>query len=128
MSMDQSEIVRRNEAIARFMGWQRDGEGQPWYFEFNGMIRDEQYAWQHSPAFDTDWGLLMPVCEKISSDAEVHLSFRPMGPSIKPLCHASVGRKSRNSYLDCDGSPILTIWRAASDYCLSLEPSPGAGV
>lgn len=128
MSIEATEIVRRNEAIARFMGWIRDTEGYPWYLVENGIIRLEQYAWEDSPAFNSNWNLLMPVIEKISSDAEVHLAFRPMGKNLQPLCHASAGQKSIHSYMDGNLSPIEAIWRAVSDYCLSLEPSPAAGV
>jgi len=93
--MEASEIARRNEAIEKFnetgkrkQGWLKNDQGE--------------VEWNYYPAraFHEDWNLLMPVVEKISLDTEVHLAFRPMGPSLKPLCHASAGQKSIHSYMD----------------------------
>ena len=120
MNMEASEIVRRNEAIARFMGWAyvEESEEQWAGYKANGMERE--FYMVGSLCFHTEWSWTMPVVEKISLDAEVSLTFRPMGQNLNPLCYASAGQKSKHSYMDGNLSPIETVWRAVSDYCLAL--------
>lgn len=115
--MEASEIIRRNEAIARYMGWQF-ANGAWWEndvaFPFSSDMLD----------FHSNWSRLMPVVEKIllATRGEMRMGFRN-----EDVCF-EVFSPRMNYLAHGNGTMIEAVWMAVSDYCLSLEPSTGAGV
>ena len=119
MSMEASDTVRRNEAIARFMGWRKDEVG--WYlFDLNpdGVIMGDYYL-ESAPEFDTDWGLLMPCAEKILKANPDSLDY--MLQVIFVTASNKFGCCVKGHYGQGD-TAIESVFLAVSEHCLSLEP------
>lgn len=102
--MEASEIIRRNEAIARFMGAEemlvtKDFSDphhidMPW--QLAGKIKQVPYH--------EDWSLLMPVVEKALRTSNPPIKITMLVPDAKTY-----------------GPLIDGLFEAVSDYCLSLE-------
>lgn len=111
--MEQSEIQRKNEAIAKYMGARMYDHGDgTWQLVFpsNGGV------WPQELSYHKDWGLLMPVVEKI-------MESRKEGWHIIPAYKGGyICRFGTGSSNDPKGdTPIHTTWLAVSDLILSLE-------
>lgn len=103
MSMESSEIVRRNEAIARFMGWVyvEESEEQWAGYKANGMERE--FYMVESLCFHTEWSWIMPCVEKMlygKPDAKFTIWYETGEP---------------REFL------LNSIWLLVSDYCLALQ-------
>ena len=109
MSMSQGEIVRRNEAIARFWGWKMirrndDGHCDWWMTEAERLQNPDMSGVYHGQTcFNSSWNSIMPVAIKMMKENRGKLTI----------------------WL-ADGEPesfvIESVWLVVSDYCLSLEP------
>jgi hypothetical protein len=135
--MEQSEIVRRNEAIARFMGL----SCPPTYDGPNSIGRG--YYDPNDLQYHSEWQWIMPAMEQILITNKECCDFlcRPSFLNKKGVKEEKVSARTRFSasvpgvrgpvkYFNGVSSTSLieSVFIAVSDYCLSLEPSPGAGV
>lgn len=123
--MEASEITRRNEAIAKYMGWtllQRndDGNGDWWMTEEERSAMPDMSGVYHGELpFNSDWRALMPVVEKMLSQSSsiigsmVGLVREQSGEFTVMLQGGNIGKEP---------TMIEAVFRAVSDYCLSLEP------
>ena len=108
MSMEASEIIRRNEAIARFMG-----DPSKWY---GGWYKPGDME------FNEDWSHLMPAVEKILEHANSRANV-PIGASIVLIAERdAIFRVFTYGGITGFGKTMIeAVWEAVSDYCLSLE-------
>ena len=120
--MEQSEIQKRNEAIAKYMGWkpgtvdeEPPNEG---YFPPPG-VGEASFYFTEDLDFHKEWELLMPVVEKIIKTWDKN---RQHGKSVDSthnfpihLHNAMWGASNQNMPL------IEAVFTAVSDYILSLE-------
>ena len=108
MIMEQDEIVRRNVAIAEYMGWKLS----------QGAWFDPDAGFPHSTemlAFNTDWSILMPVVEKITKESNLGFHFFP--PFGREVFTCRFG--TNKNYVG--GSMIEATWLAVSGYILSKQ-------
>ena len=98
--MEASEIIRRNEAVARFMGLEWDGEEGCW-----SDPRKGEYGLFTSRAlrYDRDYSWLMPAVARLLST----------NPQTKMTLWMVNG--------ESEDMLIGAIWESVSEYCLSLE-------
>ena len=125
--MEASETVRRNEAIARFMECPLRDELEPLEYWWEG-----EWIEARDLEFHKYWNDLMLVVDQITIQAG--FSYRVIrddfGDGIFYKCDFTP--EHYGSYihgaLGFGKSMIESVWMAVSEHCLSLEPSPGAGV
>ena len=98
--MEQSEIIRRNEAIAKYMG-----DPRVWYGGWYSIGEME---------FDCDWSCLMPVVEKVSRERDEGFHLLPAFNG-EWVARFGLRVNSRRP------TAIEVTWLAVSDYILSLE-------
>ena len=116
--MEQSEIARRNKAIAKYMMWKEATKENFRGAKVPVFTLETEFApitlKEADFSFHNDWSWLMPVVEKIcdTRDTAYH-----SGKSFKGGWFARFGMDN-NSYGD---TPIEAAWMAASDYILSRE-------
>ena len=110
--MNQDEIIRRNVAIALYMGWKRSKSGN-WHHKEDCRTSDGV------PAFHADGRLLMDALDEVQrmgglstegyyEDGEFHFSMEP-GHQYD-LCVKGRGKTLMDA-----------IFAAASSYCLSQQ-------
>lgn len=122
--MEQSEIQRRNEAIAKYMGAKMYDHGDgTWQLVFpsGGGV------WPQELSYHKEWGLLMPVVERLScegwsvrlcerdSDGMYPCTISDMKGRVTLTGATLVSNRSRHF--------VEAVWLAVSDYVLSLEKS-----
>jgi hypothetical protein len=119
--MEESEITRRNEAIARYMGWTLvDG----WWKNHESFLF---LSWQLE--FHSNWSWLMPCVEEIVAQAGLSYNILrdDFGDGVFYKC--DFNPEHYGSYIHgmrgFGKTMIEAVWMAVSDYCLSLEtPAP----
>lgn len=130
--MNEDEIIRRNAAIALYMGWEHlrtndDGHSDwlmPEGSNYPGMSRV-----YHGPlSFGTDWEALMPVVERIITEVGVEAyckrdEFDPAigGEFMFTLTPDHYASYSFSPLKGFGKAMIGAIWMAVSDYCLSQQ-------
>lgn len=128
--MEQSEIQRRNEAIAKYMGWKpwTVGEEPPndGYFPPPG-VGEATFYFTEDLDFHKEWELLMSVVERLScegwsvrlcerdSDGMYPCTISDMKGRVTLTGATLVSNRSRHF--------VEAVWLAVSDYVLSLEKS-----
>lgn len=115
MSMEASEIIRRNEAVARFMGLEWDGEEGCW-----SDPRKGEYGLFTSRAlrYDRDYSWLMPCVEKILSHKTSMIG------SLIAIAREENGEfkvLTAGGNIGHEKTMIEAMFLAVSEYCLSLE-------
>jgi hypothetical protein len=113
--MSQEEILKRNEAIAVFMGAKlkvpTNTKYAPCYqyFREDGLIYREKET-QHME-YKTNWSWLMPVVEKIESGRN-YIDIRK-----KEILLTVIDRPTQ--LYEVGESKIEAVFLAVSDYCLN---------
>lgn len=107
--MDQDEITRRNEAIAKYMDSECEDQDTPVYFWF-----DDHYD-AHELCFNENFEWLMPVVEKVIKERmlAIHI-FPPMGHDTF-VCRFGIGKNHEGSTM------IEAVWVAVSEYILEKK-------
>lgn len=115
--MEQDEIVRRNTAIATYMGF-RDPKSPSKGYSLIPPNKHETYRLRvytlKGLKFHSDWSWLMPVVERIMDAGS--------GP-------VTLWRLPNNWVVQVDGDTPDTfgatmkeaVWISVSDYCISLQ-------
>lgn len=121
--MTEEERIKRNEAIARFLGWMPgDSNGTPGWFPGD----DSDLFFVESLDFHRDWNSLSPAIEKIivQVGVETHCIYDEDGwqYTLSPFHYASYAFapvRGFGTYM------IEAAWMAVSSYCLTFEnPAP----
>jgi hypothetical protein len=116
--MEQQEINKRNEAIAKFMelkSFNDDRYGKIWASPVN---KETSFSLQ----YNSSWSWLMPVVEKISQDLMHSVMIDTFG-GVEIYSHKNNGGGDPIITIDLDGNkPLIeAVFLAVSDYCLTKE-------
>ena len=111
--MTEEERVRRNEAIARFLGWRDPFLNFP---QPRLWVRDDGSV-THSIGFHRDWVWLARAIEGISHGPELEFAVMRKGDG---------GWLARIGLRVFPGTTMIeAAWMAVSSYCLHFEnPAP----
>ena len=140
--MEANEIIRRNEAIARFMRLDirknRDTKG--YEVDPADLAHADELSW-YNPAgwgswepmwslpYNRDWSFLMPCVEKMQRESgtmfESHYDDIGDGKAgyycwFRAMPYGGL----ENDLRGMASTMIEATWILVSDYCLSLEPRP----
>jgi len=122
LNMEASEIVRRNEAISRFMGLTRP----PTYDGPNSVGRG--YYDPNELEYHSEWSWIMPAVEKIIDEVGVSCQMKrdlfdeQIGGEFMFTMEADhYSSYAFPSFKGFGKKAIDAVWLAVSDYCLSLE-------
>lgn len=121
--MEQSEINKRNEAIAVFMGGKPKPEFNGWvywqFFDKEGLIRREVRG--DKMEYHSSWNWLMPAVEEIESNGiMVTINCFPSETINSVLIYSELA--PNDLYFESElPSKKEAIYIAVSDYCLTQQ-------
>ena len=123
--MEASEITRRNVAIARYMGWEKN-EAELWNPQPVNTYSDDALR------FHSDWNWLMPAVEKVIQETGAEFELRRDDIGDGMAGHYCWFRAMPYGRLSIDiqaaeKTMIGAVWMIVSDYCLSLEKPASDG-
>jgi len=109
--MEASEIIRRNEAIAKYLGWEKISRGPQHY-----TVWESPDGWNYPCLeFDEKWEMLMHAVEKIIKESNLGFHFFPPFGRDTFVCRFGTERNYVGDTM------IEATWLAVSEYVLALK-------
>jgi len=107
--MEASEIIKRNEDIAKYLGWEKISRGPQ-----NYTVWESKDGWEYPYIdFDEKWEMLMIAVEKITKDRDLPFHLFPPR-NFGAACRFGMEPNKIGE------TTIEAVWLAVSDYVLNL--------